>query len=373
MPVLRDNLLTYEIVTEIKSKPVSAIKVILDVLDNCEHSCSGCYVNRRNNACTDDELMGMCEFIEGFTSNGILLDEIAMGPTDFLSSSNLYAVLKNPHVLKMLNRNSSILLFTSPLAYSSDNDIDEFCDFVMANINDNTEIEISIPMSAENITDLNFIQKTKEKIDRFDCLPHGVTYVVLLNMELSNDVDYEALHKSVMSHFGTTMDLIPSIARSKNKNKLKKVIDVVNEYFNQLPVKNSANNVMVDHAHAGPNYKTLSFKKGEWFIAPFLYENMTINDEIFRVDDIDEVHRKMVSQYSRANKVCSSCEFLPSCCSRGIIMLIDYLDTDKCICPKVNMRNHLNVFDKTAMKTYNWDGYTVDLDKNGYRKKFYDN
>ena len=367
MPIIKNNLY-YELTTETETKPVSAIKIQLDVLDNCSYNCSGCYVNKRNNAPTDSHLKEFASFVNEITSHGILVDEILVGPTDFLSSSNTFDVLSNPDLLEIINRNSPILAFISTLK-DQGRPIKEFADFIIEHINLDTEIEIGIATTPEWIYNFNYINMIKDQLKLLDkYIPHDITYTFVLNID-EYKIDYERMHNHIVRVFDTTMDLIPSIARSKIKTKMISKLDHLNKYYNTLPIDSHANNIMVDHSHSGANFKVLNFKRGAWYVSPFLYENMAIYDDLFKIESIEEVHEKMVSQYSYESE-CQACEFITSCASRNILLLMEFLGETSCICPKENMVKNKYSFKGAAATMYDWKGYTVDRDKNGYRKKF---
>lgn len=104
MPLIKNNLY-YELTTETQTKPVSAVKIQLDVLDGCHHKCPGCFVHRRGNASDEHQLDKAKDFIRSITDQGILVDEMLIGPTDFLASENFYEVM--PHLLDIINENST--------------------------------------------------------------------------------------------------------------------------------------------------------------------------------------------------------------------------------------------------------------------------
>jgi len=365
MPIIKNNLY-YELTSETKTKPVSAIKIQMDVLDRCEHSCSGCFVNRRNNAPSDSDLAGFMSRVKSMTEEGLLVDEILIGPTDFLSSSNFYDVLSNKDLLKTINDNSPILAFVTTLMGG---DILKFCSFITKNINTDTEIEIGIATNPETLMDIGYIEDVKYKLSILsDNLEHDITYTFLLNIE-DREIDYQRIHNHVTSMFDTTFDLIPSVARSGNKKKILDRIEQVNSFFNNLPPSSGTNNIMIDHSHSGNNFKVLNFKRGDWYISPFLYENMAIYDDMFKVNGIQDFHNKVVEQYSHETE-CTNCDFLTSCASRGIPMLMKFLETESCICPKENMIKNKYALSHAANSMYDWSDYSVESDKAGYRKKF---
>ncbi|MEO2086477.1 MAG: hypothetical protein ABGY22_05160 [Acidimicrobiales bacterium] len=369
MPIIKNNLY-YELTTETSTKPVSALKIQLDVLDNCAYHCTGCFVNKRNNHPSDSDLKELKIFIDSITKHDILVDEILIGPTDFLSSSNTFEVLSNPNILELINSNSPILAFISTLQHKGE-PISKFSEFLINNINLDTEIEIGIATTPKWLYDPIYISEIKSKLSEIDKLiPHDVTYTFILNIHEYN-IDYEDLHTHIVDTFDTTMDLIPSIARSKIKSKMLEKLSYLNEVYNNLEDYSKINNIMVDHSHSGINFKVINFRKGEWFISPFLYENMTIYDDMFKVTGIEDIHNKMTEQYEYASGTdCESCQFITSCASRSILMLMKFLDTDKCVCPKENMIKHQHHHKDAASRMYDWKDYSVDQDREGYRKKF---
>jgi len=365
MAIIKNNLY-YELTSETPTKPVSAVKIQLDVLDGCTHRCEGCFVNRRNNGPTPSDLAQLSSFVTDITEQGILVDEILIGPTDFLSSTNLYDVLTDVNLLHLIAVNSPILAFVTTL---KGGDLDQFCTYLDAHINLDTEIEIGIATSPTELMDICYSAMVKERLDYLsNKIKHDITYTFIINV---HDVtyDYETLHRYVNEQFDTTFDMVPSIARSRSKPKILDKLKGLNANYNALPSGNRTNNIMVDHSHSGTNFKVINFKRGSWWLSPFLYENMAIYDDLFKINSLDEVHAKLEEQYTTDSE-CRTCVFLPSCAARFIPLLMQYLDTRSCICPKENMLNNLHAYNTPSAHMYEWDGYSVDADKQGYRKKF---
>ena len=367
MPIIKNNL-GYELVSETQTKPVSAVKIQLDVLEGCAHHCDGCFVNRRNNAPTKEHLKSCREFVKSITDQGVLVDEILVGSTDFLSSSNIYDILANKDFLDMVNSNAPILAFVSTLKGSG---LRQFCQFLNNRINHDTEIEIGIATTPKEIMSVDYIDTVKDRLKILDThLELNSTFTFIINID-NYDINYEALHKFVVHNFDTTYDLIPSVARSQKSELILDRLNNINNYFNGLDAGNLANNIMVDHSHSGMKFKVLNFRKGDWYISPFLYENMSIYNDVFKIDTFDDHYKKSLEQYSY-NMECHTCDFLSSCASRGIPLLMKSLGVDKCIAPKANMEKNKHTYMEVANKMYDWHGYSTEVDKEGYRTKFYE-
>jgi len=365
MPLIKNNLY-YELTTETQTKPVSAVKIQMDVLDGCHHQCPGCFVHRRGNSSTPEELKEAVGFVRGITNQGILVDEMLIGPTDFLASENFYEVM--PHLIELINENSPILAFVSTLI---DGDLNRFCEYISENINLDTEIEIGIAINPYKFFQKDYkehIQNALELLDK--SLKHEITYTFVVNIKNYN-LDYNEVHEMAIKEFNTIVDFIPSVSRSHKPVIILDTLDRFNGYFNVLNKESKLNNIMVDHSHAGMNYTVLNYKRGEWYLSPFMYENMAIYDDMFKIKSFDDVVPIVEKQIERAKGTeCEDCPMFFSCYNRKIIMLRDYLEVDRCIAPKENMINNIHNYNSAAQSMYDWSGYSVEEDKKGYRKKF---
>ena len=365
MPLIKNNLY-YEMTTETQTKPVSAVKIQLDVLDGCHHKCPGCFVHRRGNSSDKNQLENAKQFIRSITDQGILVDEILIGPTDFLASENFFDVM--PDLLDIINENSPILAFVSTLI---DGDIEGFCEFITGYVNLDTEIEIGIASNPYKFFDKDYLQHISDMLYYIDQnLEHEVTYTFVVNIR-DYDLDYSELHRYAVEKFDTILDFIPSVSRSHKAKIILETLDKFNDYFNVLAKDTNLNNIMVDHSHAGINYTVLNYKRGEWYLSPFMYENMAIYHEMFKIDSFEDVVPMVEDQIRRAKGTeCENCELFFSCYNRKIILLRDYLGVDRCIAPKKNMLNNIHNYNGPAQEMYKWEGYSVENDKKGYRKKF---
>ena len=367
MPLIKNNLY-YELTTETQTKPVSAVKLQLDILDGCHHKCPGCFVHRRGNASDEHQIHKAKDFIRDITDRGILVDEILIGPTDFLASENFYEVM--PSLVDIINENSPILAFVSTLI---DGDLPRWVAFITNNINIDTEIEIGIATNVNKFFDEEYVQHIHKMLEYIDKnLEHEVTYTFVVNIR-DYGLDYVKLHKSAVERFKTILDFVPSVSRSHKPKLILDTLDKFNDFFNELSAykETELNNIMVDHSHGGMNYTVLNYKKGEWFISPFMYENMALYHEMFKVDNFDDVLPIVQSQLERVKGTeCETCPLMMSCYNRKIILLRDYLGVDRCIAPKQNMMEHIHNYNAPAQKMYQWDDYSVENDKKGYRKRF---
>ena len=202
MPIIKNNLY-YELTTETQTKPVSAVKIQLDVLDGCHHKCPGCFVHRRGNASEVHQLESAKEFIKEITDKGILVDEMIIGPTDFLASENFYEVM--PHLVDIVNENSPILAFVSTLI---DGDIPRFCQFLKDNINLDTEIEIGIATNPHKFMSLDYMSNIQSKLKYLDeNIDHEITYTFVVNIK-DYGIDYHELHEHAFKCFDTILDFM---------------------------------------------------------------------------------------------------------------------------------------------------------------------
>ena len=374
MPIIKNNLY-YEVTSETVTKPVSAVKIQLDILNTCVHDCPGCYVDKKNNFIAAEDIRDISNFIKGIVECGILVDEILIGPTDFSSSANLVELLSNTDFIDLINDNGPILAFTSSFVNLNEVNFRKFCSFVNDKITNNTEIEMGIAIDPKKfLFDSDYNTEIKKNIEYLNILENSVTYTFLVNID-DYEIEFVSIFEKAYSEYDTTIDFIPSIARSGDKEKLLRAIQSLNEFYDKVGQSRVINNIMVDHSHGGMNYQVVNWRKstpykpGKWYLSPFLYENMAIYDEFWEIKEFSDITVKVESQLNTDTE-CNGCEFFFSCYNRKIQLLQDYIGTTECIVSKDNLMLHKDTSLGCADSMYQWDGYTNEKDRNGYRDKF---
>jgi len=375
MPIIKDQYI-YETVTETQSKPVTAIKIQMDILDGCNHNCPGCHVIKVGNKVEDTEINRMVEWIETeITSKNILLDEIVIGPVDFLSATNLYEVLNNKRLLKLINDNSVVLAFPTPFLKINQKKLENFIDFININISEKVDMEFQIAINPILFNDMkDYRSEFKDIISKLDRLKQDTTFTFSINIDDYN-LDYLNISKTIHKEFDTIIDFLPSFTREHNvsKEELLKRINIWNGHILLNSQHNFVNNSMLDHSHGGFNYNVLNYKKGNFYISPFYSENLALYDDLFKISSINELYIKSANQ--SINTECSNCDFLHSCLNRKLLLFKEFIGSENCIAPKqmyISNKNRFNELNRNSFNLYDWNDYSIKNEReNTYRRKFH--
>jgi hypothetical protein len=276
----------------------------------------------------------------------------------------------------LINENGPILAFTSSFFKLNEKNFKLFCNFINEKINNNTEIEMGIAIDPYLfLNDVEYIKEIKNNIKYLNKINNDVTYTFLLNID-DYKIEYIDIFEKSYSEFDTTIDFIPSVARSGNKEKILQSITKLNQFFDNLKSGSRViNNIMIDHSHGGANYQVINWRKedpynkGKWYISPFIYENMVIYDDFWEIKEFNDIHENMKTQLDM-NTDCKNCEFFFSCYNRKIQLVQQYLGVSTCIVSKSNLENNRDISLGCANSMYDWVDYSNEKDRNGYRDKF---
>jgi hypothetical protein len=78
------------------------LELTLDMFTGCAHSCAGCMVNKENAGNLED-MVDLLVLTKSLVAHGYIPFDIAMGPTDIMSSSNVDEVLNDPRVQELID------------------------------------------------------------------------------------------------------------------------------------------------------------------------------------------------------------------------------------------------------------------------------
>jgi hypothetical protein len=157
MPII-DNNYIYESVAETPTKPIVAFRGVLEFLNNCSEKCKGCFVDKENDY-TDQDLLILKDIVKKVNDNGMLFDEIVIGPVDFFGASNTKSLLLNPIFKSIFIEHKPI--FAAPTTLMPANDkINEIIDIFNEHYPENMELEFLIVFDPKKIAqrDQDYIQ-----------------------------------------------------------------------------------------------------------------------------------------------------------------------------------------------------------------------
>jgi len=375
MPIIKDQYI-YETITETQSKPVTAFKIQMDILDGCNHNCPGCHVIKVGNSVSDNEIDKMVSWInQEIINNNILLDEIVIGPVDFLSATNLYEVLSNKKLLKLINDNSVVLAFPTPFLQLDINKLEIFIDYINLHISEKVDMEFQIAINPTLFYKMNeYRNEYKSIINKLNRLKQDTTFTFSINID-NYDIDYIKISEIIYKEFDTIIDFLPSFTRKHNisSNTLNNKINIWNKHILHNSQFHFFNNAMLDHSHGGFNYNVINYKQGSFYISPFYSENLALYHEKFKIDNLNHLIEKNSSQKIKGE--CKDCDFLHSCLNRKLLLFKDFLNRENCIAPKEMYAKYKYTYseiNKNSQSLYNWDNYSIENEKNNtYRRKFH--
>lgn len=375
MPII-DNNYVYEAVTETVTKPIVAVRGLLEFLNNCSMKCKGCFVDKKNGY-TDQDLIILKDMIQQVNNTGMLFDEVVIGPVDFFGASNTKDLLLNPIFKSIFKEHKPI--FAVPTTLTSDNyTINEIITIINENYPQNMEVEFLIVCDPKKLAnrDQQYIEWMKNKIQLLDQLIQPTCYTFQLNVQNIDDINLAEISTLVKEEFNTIIDINPSFFRSNKYKTIKSALRRWNNIINDQVTPESKNDiqmVVADPSHAGENYVNFIFEGGYFYLAPFIHEIAAIKDDAFKLTrsgelyDVHEIFNTLtktkIQQYNYASSTleCEYCPHLSSCVSRYVLKFMEENNINECILPKkaLLLYSDKNLGD-AALNVYNWETYSTE-------------
>lgn len=372
--MLIKNNYQYESVTETPHKPIVAYRLVLDLLDSCSHKCKGCFVNKEN-AYNSTDLIILHDIIGKINSEGMLVDEVVIGPVDFFGAENIDDLMSDPLFTKIFFDYKPI--FATPTTLLSQPHIIEKKLKLFDNFPDNMEVEFLIIFDIKKIAEQDpiYIAELHYKLSLFNKLKQPTCYAFQINAQNIDKYDLGEISRFVRDEFDTIIDIVPSFFRSQNPQAIKGMLKLWNKTINEQVTKENKNDiqmVIADSSHAGFNYTNLLFDKGLFYISPFLHEivadtsqaNLVLpTDSMFyNVTDInDKVNSARIKGFSYATTTteCEDCPYLSSCVSKFVLHFMESYEIKDCVLPKQALGLFNGDMGPEVERTYNWDTYSV--------------
>jgi len=362
MPIREDN---YEVMSTSNSvlKPISdtnSIKVRfnLELLKGCEFRCPGCYVNRNNNFSVDD-----LDIIEDagkkFLDNGYEFNEVILGPTDFFAAYNTVELIQNKKFTNIF-MDPNIFMTILTTLQTDDEEILNRIKILNENFKPTTCIEVLVIFDLQKTLneDQQYFTMMKHKISLLNNIAGEVEYAFQINIQDTSSVnrfELARLTKLVREEFGTIVEFNPSFLRSQNKKISAHIIKSWNKMLYENIVQDDGEEdillTMRNINHGSFSEITYNYQHGEFYVCPFIYENVFDKSENFKIaktgdNDLYDLkdfinHRNQVDlkqyHYSEKTEECMSCPHLTSCVGKQILLYMESNDIKSCILAKEAM------------------------------------
>lgn len=289
----------------------SITSLTLDILNGCSYSCPGCHVHKENIDTIDDNLIN---FFKDLESKGCILDELAIGPTSFLSSSNTEDILKTKEFKKLMNMFETIE-FNTPVPKDEELDTEKIlylCSLTNAKYID-LEMVLDITEFMENPEYVEKMRKWQDII----LTDKRISTVYLSNFVTEHEyLNYslEEITKKVTYELNSVFRYNLSFLRSKDKDLLKSNLIKFNEKN-----KGSVNNISEYNAMVN-NHMTLTYEENKLYLQPVLnaptnYTNESLTFTYNKLEDyLKKVEEMSVFNYKHLLfEECKKCDNVAQC------------------------------------------------------------
>lgn len=330
-------------------------EITIDLLNGCEHHCPGCYIHRKN-LTSHDDLKSIKQFTSVLREAGFAADELFLGPTDIFSAENFDTVIDDPifHELTRIYSfgTSSTLMSDSERTYRRFDKMKEVFD-----INGKRDLLFLIVIDVEKFMggDITYLSKFNKHLRMLE----NDTVTFLVNFSSREDFAKwgGALNVAaeVKKAYNAKLRLVPSFLNATNPKIIHRDLPA----FNQLLIEELTPHLrdakfdeyfpvnMLDEYFNGMASINYTYKNGELYIAPYMFEGIPIQNPLlaiprdaagnYTLEAISATELQLqTSQFEAAKDMaeCSSCEYLPSCVSRNVLSLMSMKGLTRCPVPK---------------------------------------
>lgn len=344
-----------------------------EVLKGCQFSCKGCAVNKQEaQVLAADDKEKLIRLLDSVNDDGIYKCFIAfIGPTDFLTADNTLDVLTDPDFIDVLSRFKRLSFQTTCLNVKRAEDFAR----VMHEHYPHHELEINFLVEPEKINNAKYIatlEKNKKYLYEKLNWSTPIRSFAIMNLYSLDLVkkeankgfmsDYTKMHAMVEDLFETTIDFNFSFARKKDASRLEfleaceRMKQLFNEGVNRYTVEfirfsfGKLKDSLVEYQY--------NYLNGKLYFSPLLYERfVSFFDDLnlklvdYDIREIESRERDLqLEQYDYAEQSaeCMDCQYLKSCCDRGILKLMKIYQTKDCVVAKGALNT---VNDPSAVQT----------------------
>jgi hypothetical protein len=361
MTVPHTHQKTDNFLTSIEKKDASQyhLSLNLELLQGCQFSCKGCFVDKHGaKDMTDAQAVNLISWVRGMQLDGNYLPTVVfISPTDFLSAQNTVDVLNDRAVHMVIRRFKRLSLQTTCLDLSRAAEIAE----VLRRRYGHMELEINFLMEPEHVETEKYLTTIRDNRDKlFEILDWStpVKSFCIMNVYEYERVkkdniqsllkDYSQMHERIRHLFDTTIDFNFSMSRKTNvaKTEVKDAIIRVTKMFDRSVNQDTNQFIRFSFGKLTDCLieKHYNWLNGEFFVSPLLYDRYAAfvpelkipfeKEQDYTVAFTEAFEEKLqLDQYENAhNKTeCSGCRYLGSCTDRNILKVMDIYGVKDCI------------------------------------------
>jgi hypothetical protein len=335
------------------------IDFTLEVTNGCQFDCTGCNVDKEGNSWpTDEEFKKLENLVDDLNLNGFPAMNLALGPTDIMTSINKETILSSVNIQRLSNKFLKTVINCAFLDPFDQNYIElgKKLNWLLKG----KMVKFVIPFECYHIDNKPYIERIRRRRDLvLENMPdvlHTKTYLII-NYDASEIYDKEnktnlteelllkIYESSLLGDF--VADLLLTQTRKDlniktNSDKFLSSVKKLNEVLKKSKEKYGERvNIAELISEEGKDWDII-YKAGKLYMTPFLLEGLTSFDERFEVsgswtfENLYQYYTKNIIQqleWTKTATECSLCNFTGLCAERGIHTLMQINKTTNCISP----------------------------------------
>jgi hypothetical protein len=269
------------------------VLIQMEVLSGCEHSCTGCFVNKHNPTDLAQPLLEEAKRLaDGVKATGLNLREFIIGPTDFFSASNTKDVLNHPLTQEIMREHTNARIAT-PAKF--DLASTEYFEEIFAILDDEDKfrpemiIEFVTPIESPDkmVNDKEYFDNVMKKVEFFKHnTPKQMDWSWTLQSSaiLSNKFtkeDYNKVLDKAIDEYGTILEMNPAFARAP-AHKQKENLFAWNDFLSNVIDNDNYDKATMSMANLycnSMNFIGLTVLMGE--NGPETYLNVMLHEQAF--------------------------------------------------------------------------------------------
>lgn len=335
------------------------IDFTLEVTNGCQFNCTGCNVDKEGNSwVSDEDFARIYSLVDDLRNNDFEPMNLAIGPTDIMTSINRDKVLSSPKIKTLASKFLKTTINCAFLDPFNENykKLGEQLNWLL----EGKIVKFVIPFEAYHIDNQQYIDRIRKRRDlvlaNMPLVKHHKTYLII-NYDSANIYDKEhrknlteelvlkVYESSNLKDFAADLVLPHTRADMRSPEHSKHFLDSVEDIRKKMVSARKRYGIAVDVAEVkkseGRDWD-IFYKAGNLYMTPFLLEGLACFDDTYKIKNSWEfsgLHQHYIDRlldqidWATNNPECSSCQFMGDCAERGIHDLMQINSTHKCISP----------------------------------------
>lgn len=323
------------------------LEITLDIFRGCQHSCSGCMIDRTLGGDVND-IPELYALITEMVDAGYVAFDLGIGPTDYMSADNTAEVMDNPTFQQMAQMFHQVT-FNAAFLEKDMNKYREMCHDIDASL-PGKPIRFLIPAAPPFFKSEKFGNMIQSKLEFVqanlnNAFLNEAGFVVNCTADTVTDDFDEMMYNGFDVEFPVDKDDILNIPYGRAPVKdlmvaqnIKRMSHRISQFYSTLEG--------VDERRRNPDlcYHTgtmvnLLYTGGKLYWVPFLKDDCPFLEDEFTIpkpwtmENLLDSRQKAVERamdYLK-NTPCMTCPYLSSCSEKGILNIMERMKITDCL------------------------------------------